>query len=572
YYCENRKVTEKEVLDAARTLWKASARPRGLHKYLRELTGTIRRVDMKQVCNIIQRRKCDDKDGKTDEQRAERYLREFCSEEGNTAQTAGMRRLFAVFPQVLLVDCTHATNSNRYCVVDINLAFQGQYVQHALIDRASKENMTDAVKSFKENNPTWKDVRVIVIDKDTAERSVFRNEFPDARLIICQYHAIAYLEKKVNELYHKPNKTEEKAVMTALVQAASREEYNNTRELLLKLCDGDKMHPLFAYYDENCNNMPEAIVTYELDDLAHLSNPTNNRIKSKWSKLKQQVNAAFTVEQLIATLAHIQYMCEEDYNRELNHIGHRRAPDEDSDDSALKLLFNTVSEFAYKVCAKEYRLSDEKFVFDDTSGSTVEVQCALGSKRVQPIDRLGHVEESLDHFFDNVASGSVPSVHAVNASAVTSELISDACSPIDVPPSNDDDDNDIKIEGNKSGDNKSEDEDSPSDFLLFPKQPAGLEAKRATQLKRSARIKHVRQVARDLADEKLDHASLDELDVLLQRNYSFAIGCTRLFCSVLFVVFALFVVFVLCPLTIVLVLVLLTSPGGSSANAEVPTD
>ncbi|DAZ95021.1 TPA: hypothetical protein N0F65_003647, partial [Lagenidium giganteum] len=148
--------------------------------------------------------------------------------------------------------------------------------------------------------------------------------------------------------------------MTALVQTASREEYNNTREPLLKLCDGDKMHPLFAYYDENWNNMPEAFVTFELDNLAHLSNATNNRIKSKWSKLKQQVNAAFTVEQLIATLAHIQYMCEEDYNRELNHIGHCRAPDEDSDDSELKLLFNTVSAFAYKVYAKAYNLSNEK--------------------------------------------------------------------------------------------------------------------------------------------------------------------------------------------------------------------
>ncbi|DBA00371.1 TPA: hypothetical protein N0F65_000556 [Lagenidium giganteum] len=61
--------------------------------------------------------------------------------------------------------------------------------------------------------------------------------------------------------------------MTALVQAASREECNSTRELRLKLCGGDKMHPLFAYYDENWSNMPEAFVTFELDDLAHLSNP-----------------------------------------------------------------------------------------------------------------------------------------------------------------------------------------------------------------------------------------------------------------------------------------------------------
>ncbi|DAZ95022.1 TPA: hypothetical protein N0F65_003648, partial [Lagenidium giganteum] len=123
-----------------------------------------------------------------------------------TFQTAGIRRLFALFPQVLLVDSTHATNSNRYThfsfVVEDSFG-KGQYVQHALIDLESKENMTDVVKSFKENNPTWKDVRVIVINKDAAERSVFRNEFPDAQVIICQYHASAYLEKKVNELYHK---------------------------------------------------------------------------------------------------------------------------------------------------------------------------------------------------------------------------------------------------------------------------------------------------------------------------------------------------------------------------------
>ncbi|DAZ99725.1 TPA: hypothetical protein N0F65_000903, partial [Lagenidium giganteum] len=151
YYCENRKVSEKEVLDGARTLWKAGARPRGLHKYLRELTGTIRRI---QVYNLIPRWKYDDKDGKTDEQKALQHRT-------ITFQTAGMRRLFAVFPQVSLVDSTHATNSNRYKLFSFvieDIFGKGQYVQYALIDREAKENMTDAVKSFKENNPTSKDL------------------------------------------------------------------------------------------------------------------------------------------------------------------------------------------------------------------------------------------------------------------------------------------------------------------------------------------------------------------------------------------------------------------------------
>ena len=61
--------------------------------------------------------------------------------------------------------------------------------------------MTDAVDQFKKNNPAWRSIRVVITDKSSAERQVFKRAFPDARMLLCQFHVINYLNKEVSGLY-----------------------------------------------------------------------------------------------------------------------------------------------------------------------------------------------------------------------------------------------------------------------------------------------------------------------------------------------------------------------------------
>lgn len=83
-------------------------------------------------------------------------------------QTHGMRRFFALFPEVLMIDSTHHTNDRRYKLFGFMLhdAFgKGQFAQFALLDQETSVNMRHAVEAFKEHNPEWPSIEVIVLRK-----------------------------------------------------------------------------------------------------------------------------------------------------------------------------------------------------------------------------------------------------------------------------------------------------------------------------------------------------------------------------------------------------------------------
>lgn len=161
---------------------------------------------LKDVHNILARLKEKRRNGRSDAERTQAVLDEMCNNEpGSVAclyigensvvemiafQTRKMRRLFAAFPEVLMVDTTFNTNRNRYklfsfVVMDIHgkvphaselrelhgsnhgWILQGQYVQHALLTHESISNMNDAVIRFKKNNPARRSVKVIITDKSS---------------------------------------------------------------------------------------------------------------------------------------------------------------------------------------------------------------------------------------------------------------------------------------------------------------------------------------------------------------------------------------------------------------------
>lgn len=44
------------------------------------------------------------------------------------------------------------------------------------------------VQVFKENSSSWTDTKTVMTDKDFVERKVFKEEFPEASLMICLFH------------------------------------------------------------------------------------------------------------------------------------------------------------------------------------------------------------------------------------------------------------------------------------------------------------------------------------------------------------------------------------------------
>ncbi|KAE8953234.1 hypothetical protein PF011_g32472, partial [Phytophthora fragariae] len=94
-----------------------------------------------------------------------------------------MKRLFKAFPEVVLVDSTHDTNANRYKLFSFvvhDVFGKGQYVHHALVESEHKVNLRCVIEIFKKNNPEWEKIRVFMTDKAMHEKTVLKEEFPQA--------------------------------------------------------------------------------------------------------------------------------------------------------------------------------------------------------------------------------------------------------------------------------------------------------------------------------------------------------------------------------------------------------
>ena len=115
-------------------------------------------------------------------------------------QTGHMRNMFEKFPEILLIDGTYNVNGQGmplYCLMTEDGYGHGRVVFYATTTEEDAIHLRKILQSFKENNPAWTSLRVIIIDKDFTEWAVLKEEFPDATVLFCQWHVIKTMFKKV---------------------------------------------------------------------------------------------------------------------------------------------------------------------------------------------------------------------------------------------------------------------------------------------------------------------------------------------------------------------------------------
>ncbi|OWY95998.1 hypothetical protein PHMEG_00033849, partial [Phytophthora megakarya] len=236
-------------------------------------------------------------------------LREFIhQEEGNSAsffveeatevaqvvvfQSARMKRLFQAFPEVVLVDTTHDTHANQYKLFSFMMTDffgKGQYVQHAWVKAETKEHLRLAIMCFQENNPFWTKVKVFVTDKAFHEKAVLAEAFPESRQLLCLFHVVAWLEKQAAKLSTGTalEKEKLKAALSALVYSTSQRQYDEDKHYLLKVLKNNEDHELYRFFMVNWDVRKEEWALFERGNVPHWGNHTNNRLESKWGKIKQ---------------------------------------------------------------------------------------------------------------------------------------------------------------------------------------------------------------------------------------------------------------------------------------------
>ena len=90
-----------------------------------------------------------------------------------------------------MVDATYKLNELRmplYLMMVIDGNGQSEMVTMFLTSVETKEAIADMIHAFKEVNPAWQRIGVVITDKDFTERSVFSEEFSGSTLQLCGNH------------------------------------------------------------------------------------------------------------------------------------------------------------------------------------------------------------------------------------------------------------------------------------------------------------------------------------------------------------------------------------------------
>jgi len=223
-------------------------------------------------------------------------------------------------------------------------------VFHCLIQTEEKDNLRLAVECFRKHNPAWASVRVVVTDKAMHEKEVLREYFPKARQLLCQWHVITWLKKQATRLA-PAQKKHVKGIVKSLVYARSSQEYQDAKDALLETLGGDDDDQMYQFFLKNWDQNQDEWVSYKRGNIAHLGNNTNNRLECKWGKIKQVVEAHFTLDETISALITLQRIAEDEYVAQYHEVGSRPDLGEDPELAALGMQ---ISEFAFKMVAEQH--------------------------------------------------------------------------------------------------------------------------------------------------------------------------------------------------------------------------
>ena len=92
----------------------------------------------------------------------------------------------------------------------------------------TKQAITDMICAFKEVNPAWERIGVVISDKDFTERSVFSEQFPDSTLQLCLFHILRSFCREItcDKLGLRPRERDYiLELLTKIVYPSSEEEY-----------------------------------------------------------------------------------------------------------------------------------------------------------------------------------------------------------------------------------------------------------------------------------------------------------------------------------------------------------
>ncbi|XP_078703251.1 uncharacterized protein LOC144928580 [Branchiostoma floridae x Branchiostoma belcheri] len=218
-------------------------------------------------------------------------------------QTAEMANIFAKYPEVVLIDSAYNTNNLNMplftiCVMDGNGI--GQPVAYVLLSDETQASLSRALRIFKESNAHHTHVKTVVMDKDPSEIAAVSEELPEAKVVICLFHAIRALHQAASK-HVKDRDVFEQVIklINTLAYSLDEKSYDDAYAELLML---EGASEFARYFSKNWHSVRRDWVKFWIDQHVHYGNRTNNRVEANHGKLKKLLRGKVTLSELISNI------------------------------------------------------------------------------------------------------------------------------------------------------------------------------------------------------------------------------------------------------------------------------
>lgn len=207
-------------------------------------------------------------------------------------QDQRMKSNFKHSPEIIFFDGTYNTNDRRMPLIVI-LTQDGsgcsQVVAFIIVKSENGLTLKNLFDVFKEENPCFDKIKVILSDKSFACSLAFRQAFPQASHQLCIFHVIQIFEREVTTKKRNidiEQKNRIHGILRAMVYADSEARYMYLYTKF-KQMNCPEMH---QYFDDNWHNIRQRWVGCYVKHFLHFGNRTNNRLESFNHQIKSIVS------------------------------------------------------------------------------------------------------------------------------------------------------------------------------------------------------------------------------------------------------------------------------------------
>ena len=220
-------------------------------------------------------------------------------------QTHIMKRNYQEFPELLIMDTTHAVNRTgmlltTLMVVDGN--GKGAVAAHALVKGETKVVMTKFLEQFIEFNSDYIDqTEVIIVDRSSAELGAIQALLPKLPIHLCAWHCMEAMKTRLGKEHglSETKKEKVKKILKRMIYAYTEAGYVKALEALYDL----KGIPSFqGYIDKQWDKCKYSWTQFERKEIPTFNIRTTNHLESFHRYLKKEVDATKSLQSCFKTI------------------------------------------------------------------------------------------------------------------------------------------------------------------------------------------------------------------------------------------------------------------------------